>query len=265
MLEAITKVCEEDPTVRFEEDEDTGQRIIRGMGELHLQIIFERLKREFNLKLHAGRPRVTVRETITKQGEANTKIDRLFKMGEKEVTLKARIKASARPNERGTGVSLDFEPHILPEDTRIKADQLEAVRLGAQDSMNGGPIEGAPLVDTYVSIDEIELFGEASSVQALRMCAAQAVRNALLNSGGAKLEPIMQVEVVVPDEYVGTVLGDLQSRHAVITGQNTERGISSLKGECPLSSLLGYMTDLRSRTKGRGTFSMDFLRFDSMG
>ena len=264
MLEAIAKVCEEDPTVRFEEDEETGQRILRGMGELHLQIIFERIQREFNLKLNAGKPRVTMRETVTKSGFADITIDRILKAGEKELHLKARVKASATPNERGGGTHITFEPIILPGDAKIKNDQLEAARLGAQDSTIGGPIEGAPLEDVLIHIDEIELFGEYSSVQALRMCAAQAVRQALVNSGGTKLEPIMRIEVVVPDEYVGNVLGDLQSRNAVITGQDTEMGMSSLLGECPLASLLGYMTDLRSRTKGRGTFSMEFLRFDSM-
>lgn len=264
MLEAIAKVCEEDPTVRFEDDVETGQRILRGMGELHLQIIFERLQREFKLKLNAGRPRVTVRETITKSGSANITIDRILKAGEKEFHLKARVKASAKPNQRGEGTELTFMPKILPGDIKIKPDQLEAAHLGAKDSIIGGPLEGAPLEDVLVQIDEIEIFGENSSVQALRMCAAQAVRQALLDAGGTKLEPIMKIDVVVPDEYVGSVLGDLQSRHAVITGQESTYGTSSLLGECPLESLLGYMTDLRSKTKGRGTFSMEFLRFDSM-
>ena len=96
------------------------------------------------------------------------------------------------------------------------------------------------------------------------MCAAQAVRQALLDAGGIKLEPIMKIEVIAPDEYVGSVLGDLQSRSAVITGQESDFGTTALLGECPLEALLGYMTDLRSKTKGRGTFSMEFLRFDSM-
>lgn len=264
MLEAIAKVCEEDPTVRFEDDEETGQRILRGMGELHLQIIFERLQREFNLKLHAGRPRVTVRETVTRSGSADIKIDRVLKAGEKDLHLKARVKATAGPNGRGEGTTLSFEPTVFPEDVKIKADQLESVELGAKDSIIGGPLEGAPLEDVHVSIDEIELFGETSSVQALRMCAAQAVRQALLDAGGIKLEPIMKIEVIAPDEYVGTVLGDLQSRSAVITGQESDFGTTALLGECPLEALLGYMTDLRSKTKGRGTFSMEFLRFDSM-
>ena len=264
MLDAIAKVCEEDPTVRFEEDEETGQRILRGMGELHLQIIFERLQREFNLKLNAGTPRVTMRETVTQKGASNFIVDRVLKIGEKDLTLKARIQVDVEPNERGGGIELSFAPKILPADIKIKPDQFEAAHMGAKDSLIGGPIEGALLEDVRVSVNEIELFGEKSSVQALRMCAAQAVRQALLNAGGVKLEPIMKVEVVVPDEYVGSVLGDLQSKHAVITGQESDMGSTSLLGECPLASLLGYMTDLRSRTKGRGTFSMEFLRFDSM-
>ncbi len=185
-------------------------------------------------------------------------------MGEKELHLKARVLAHAEPNERGAGTELIFDPKILPPDTRIKAELLEAAELGAKDSVIGGPIEGAPLEDVVVRIEEIELFDDKSSVQALRMCAAQAVRQALIEAGGVKLEPIMKIEVVVPDEYMGSVLGDLQSRHAIITGQDSALGSSSLLGECALEKLLGYMTELRSMTKGRGTFSMDFLRFDSL-
>ena len=263
MLEAIAKVCEEDPTVIFEEDEDTGQRILRGMGELHLQIIFERLQREFNLKLRAGKPRVTVRETIRRKGSADVLLDRTLKAGEKEILLKARAVATAKPNGRGEGVSWEAKPTLLPNGIKLKADQLQAIEMGVQDSLMGGPIEGAPLEDVMVSLDTVEIYEKYSTPQALRIVCAQAVRNALVDANGVKLQPIMKIEVNAPDEYVGAVLGDLQSRNAVITGQDPQMGVTAMIGECSLEKMLGYMSKLRSITKGRGSFTMEFSRFDA--
>jgi elongation factor G len=264
MLEAIAKVCEEDPTVRFEEDEETGQRILRGMGELHLQIIFERLQREFKLKIRAGRPRVTVRETISGSGSATITLDRTIRVGDKELKLKAKAKAVASPNVRGGGIDFTVQPSILPPGSSLSSDQLQAIESGVKDSLMGGPIEGAPLEDVKVQLEEVSLFEGASTPQALRIVAAQAVREALIDAGGIKLQPIMKIEVVVPDEYVGGVQGDLLSRHSIITGQKSSMGATSLLGECPLEKLLGYMTELRSMTRGRGTFTMEFSRFDAL-
>ncbi len=263
MLEAIAKICEEDPTVRFEEDEETGQRILRGMGELHLQIIFERMNREFNLQLRSGRPKVTVRESIQGVGSADETIERTILTGAKDLHLKARCAATATPNERGTGTSYTVTPTILPEGTNLNAAQMEALEEGVKDSMLGGPIAGAPLVDIQISLDTVEIFDKDSTPQALRIAAAQAVRNAIRNGGGLKMQPIMKIEVVVPQEYVGSVLGDLQSKQAMIYNQVPSMDSISLLGECPLESLLGYTTTLRSMTKGRGSFTMEFARFDS--
>ena len=265
MLEALEKICEEDPTVRFVEDEDTGQRILRGMGELHLQILFERIKREFNINLRAGKPRVTVRESIEGEGVANITVDRIIKAGAKDIPLKARAKAIARPAERGSGINPKVEPIIIPAEAKLNVEQLEAIQAGVKDSLMGGPIQGAPLEDVEVELQEVEIFEQGSTAQALRMTVAQAVRQALVNAGGIKMQPIMKIEVVVPDEYVGNVQGDLLSRNAVITGQdNAGIDYTSLFGECALEKLLGYTTELRSMTRGRGSFTMEFSRFDSM-
>ncbi len=264
MMEAIAKICEEDPTVRFEEDEETGQRILRGMGELHLQILFERMNREFNLKLRSGKPRVTVRETIQSTGSADETIERTIATGSKDLHLKARCVATATPTDRGTGCTHTVEPTILPEGSSLNAAQMEAVVEGVKDSMMGGPIAGSPLVDVAVTLDVVETFDKDSTPQALRIAAAQAVRNAIRNGGGAKMQPIMKIEVVVPAEYVGSVLGDLQSKQAMIYDQVPSMDSISLLGECPLESLLGYTTTLRSMTKGRGSFTMEFARFDVM-
>ena len=264
MLEAIGKVCEEDPTVRFEEDEETGQRILRGMGELHLQIIFERLKREFNLSLRAGKPRVTIRESITGKGRSDTLMERNIIAGSKEIHLKARCVVEAVPNERGAGVSHQVQPEILPSGAVLNQAQKEAVEAGVKDSLIGGPLEGNPLVDANVTVRLVELFEKSSTPQALRIATSQAVREALINAGGCKMQPIMKIEVVVPDDCVGSVLGDLQSRQAIITNQHPTLDYMSLLGECPLEHLLGYTTNLRSLTRGRGSFTMEFSRFDSL-
>jgi elongation factor G len=262
MLEVLAKICEEDPTVRFEEDSDTGQRILKGMGELHLQIIFERIEREFGLKVRAGKPRVMTRETIAGPGSSDVTVDRTLRAGEaNELRLHARITAEVAPNERDAGMTIEVEPTILPDGASLSAAQREAIEAGVNDATLGGPSEGAPLQDVHVRLTSVELF-DGSSPQALRIAASQAVREAMLAGGGQVLRPLMAVEVVSPDENLGTVLGDLQSRGATILGQESEMGMSSIQGECPLQALLGYATQLRSITKGRGQFTMDFARFD---
>ncbi len=262
LLEVLGKICEEDPTLRFEEDSETGQRILKGMGELHLQIIFERIQREFGLSVRAGKPRVVSRETIGKPGKADTVLDRLLKMGDEEVPLKAKATATVRPLDRNSGIEQVVEPVIHPEGANLSPAQREALSAGVNDAVMAGPVEGALLQDLAVSLDSVTLFSDGSSPQALRIIASQAVREAIQNAGGQVLRPLMDVEVVVPDENLGTVLGDLQSRSAIIMGQESDMGMTTVRGECPLQALLGYATELRSLTRGRGQFTMEFARFD---
>ncbi|MCK6507180.1 elongation factor G [Myxococcota bacterium] len=263
-LDVMGKVCEEDPTLRFEEDKDTGQRILKGMGELHLQIVFERIAREFGLKIRAGTPRVMSRETVLAKGRGEVDLDRTITFPDgKEVTMRARAVAEVRPLARGEGIKVKVEPRILPEGVVPNADQAIAIRAGAQDSLGGGPLEGAPLQDLDVRVVEVQLYETGSTAQALRIAVAQAVRAALVNAGGCLLQPLMKVEVTVPDENMGAVLGDLQSRKASISGQESDMGTTTISGECPLVGLLGYTTDLRSLTRGRGQFVMEFSRFDA--
>ena len=263
MLEVMGKLCEEDPTLRFEEDPDTGQRVLKGMGELHLQMIFERVQREYGLKLRVGKPTVMTRETISRSAEASFKVDRVLKAGDKEIPLRAVVAVSVRPLPRDAGSEVDVEDYqIRPSGFSLNDEQREAVEDGTRDGITGGPVEGAPLQDVAVRLERVTVFEEGSSAQALRMAAAQAVRAALVEAGGQVLRPLMQIEVVVPDENLGTVLGDLQSRRASISGQESELGMSTIHGTCPLQALLGYTTSLRSITSGRGQFTMEFARFD---
>ncbi len=262
-LDVMGKVCEEDPTLRFEEDEDTGQRILMGMGELHLQIVFERIEREFGLKIRAGRPKVMSRETVRGTGRAEVHLDRTIPLPDgREVVLKARAVAEVEALPRGTGIEWTAEPTILPAGANLNPEQLAAVQSGTKDSLSGGPVEGSPLQDVRARLVEVEVYEEGSTPQALRIAVAQSVRDALEAAGGCLLQPIMLVEVTVPDENMGSVLGDLQSRRAVISGQESDMGMATITGEAPLASLLGYMTELRSLTKGRGQFTMEFARFD---
>ena len=264
LLEVIAKVCEEDPTLKFEEDEETGQRILSGMGELHLIIVFERIEREFGVKVRAGRPRVVTRETILNTGRSDTTLDRLIRLGADETSqLKARVVATATPLERGSEAQCTTSDiTILPEPSQLSRLQEEAVVEGAKDGMGSGPIEGAPLQDVAINIETIELFGDQSSPQALRIAVAQSVREAIRAGSGAVMRPLMKITVVVPNEQMGSVLGDLQARSAMISGTQQDLESATIHGECALQELLGYTTDLRSKTQGRGQFTMEFARFD---
>ena len=262
MLEALGKVEQEDPTIIVEEDDETGERIVKGMGELHLQIVFERLQREFGVNLRVGRPRVVTRETLAGKGRSTGEIDRVIEMGDERTELKAKATANVRGLKRGDGVHVTASPAIRPDGASLSPAQADAIRLGAEDGALAGPLQGAALVDVSVEIESVEVFGPASTPDALRIAVAQAIRNAMHQAGGQLLGPIMKCEVVVPEESMGTTLGDLQSRRAIILDTSTEHGVSTLKVECALARMLGYATELRSLTRGRGQFTTCFERFD---
>ncbi len=261
MLQIMDKILEEDPTLQFTEDEETGQRILRGMGELHLQIVFERIQREFGLELRAGRPHVVSRETIAGSARASGEVNRVFETDERKVELRASAIASAQALQRGAGIERRAEPRVVG-DGSLSVVQAQALRDGVDDALVGGPVKGSPLQDLAVELEQVELFGVASSAQALRIAAAQAVRNAMAEAGGVTLGPIMRIEVVTPEETLGTVLGDLQARQAAVLDSKTAHGMASILAECALERLLGYATGLRSLTRGRGQFTSEFERFD---
>ena len=263
LIEILAKICEEDPTLRFDDDPETGQKVLKGMGELHLQINFERLEREFNLEVNVGKPRVVHRETVRQLAEATGGVDRVIDAGgAAPIELKASCKVRVQPHERGAGIEVTSEPSWLPADAEPSAEQRDAVAQGARDALSGGPVEGSPLEDVQVQVLEVTTHGAASSAQALRIAAAAAVREALVQAGGQLMQPIMSIEVLVPDENMGQTLGDLQSRGATILGQSPEGGFVRIDAECGLSQLIGYTMDLRSNTRGRGQFVMEFNRFD---
>jgi elongation factor G len=263
-LEVLDKLQQEDPTLQLTEDHETGQTLLSGMGELHLQIILERLEREFNLQVRSGRPAVAMRESVSGQATASVLFQPPPDPDEKIEEIKAGVDVTVCANERESGIDIKIEPEIKPEGHTLTPVQQQAIEDGIQMVLISGPLEGAPLDDITVSIDQVELFGRASSADALRAATAKATRQAIRNAGSTLLHPIMSAEIVVPEENLGTVLGDIQSRHGIILGTETWRDSSTINCEVALDKLLGYTTELRSMTQGRGQFSTIFKRFDTV-
>lgn len=261
-LEVLDKIQQEDPTLLLQDDPDTGQRLLRGMGELHLQIVLERLQREFNLKIRSGKPAVALREAITKTATAECLFQPQFDPKSSEHELKARIVVSVTPLERGSGTRIVIEPVIRPEGNKLTQAQLDSIETTLIIALASGPIEAAPLEDIELQVKEIELFGKASTPDALQAAAAKACIKALQQAEPCLLHPIMAAEVVVPEENLGQVLGDLQARLGVIQDTTKWKDTATITCEVALDKLLGYTTDLRSMTQGRGNFSTIFNRFD---
>ncbi len=261
-LEVLDKVQQEDPTLIMEEDKDTGQRLLRGMGELHLQIVLERLQREFNLNIRSGRPAVALRETITKSATADCLFQPLFNNKLHEHEIKARVELRVAPLERGAGRKIIFEPAIKPEGHKLTQLQLDAINDALQLVLTSGPIEAAPLEDLELAVTIVETFGKLSTPDALHAATAKACILAIKQAEPCLLHPIMAAEVVVPEENLGQVLGDLQARLGVIQDTSKWKDTATISCEVALDKLLGYTTDLRSMTQGRGHFSTIFKRFD---
>ncbi len=262
LLEALDKVEQEDPTLKVEEDPETGQRLLRGMGELHLQIVLERLEREFGVSVRSGRPAVAVRETVQASAEADLLFAPPVMSDQRALELRARVSVAVAPRARADGNRVTLEPRILPEGTLLTPVQQQALAQGVRRGLAAGPLQGTPLEDVDVRVLEVELFGPGSTPDALAAAAGRALDKALRSASPALLRPVMACEVVVPQDNQGVVLGDLQARHAVIHASEARGDNVTIDCEVPLDRLLGYATDLRSQTQGRGQFSMQFVRFD---
>ena len=266
LLEVLDKVEQEDPTLRVEEDPETGQRLLRGMGELHLQIVLERLEREFGQQVRSGRPAVAVRETISRQARAEQLHSRPASPDGKQPELSAWAMVEVAPQGRGAGNRVLCDPRLQPEGATLSPEQQQALEAGLQAGLASGVLQGAPVDDVAVTLAGVELFGQQSSADALQAAATRALAKALAEAGPVALHPVMQVDVVIPETNLGTVLGDLQQRRAAIqsttTAQASGDDSASIRCEVALEALLGYTTELRSLTQGRGQYSMQFERFD---
>ncbi len=246
---ALVKLAEEDPTFKTYTDEETGQTIIAGMGELHLEIIVDRLLREFKVEANVGAPQVAYKETIKNTTEQETKYAR--QSGGKGQYGHVRI--TVEPNESGKGYEFlnEITGGVIPK------EYIPAVDQGIQGAMAAGVLAGYPVVDvkvhlTYGSYHEVD-----SSEMAFKIAGSMAFKEAMRKANPILLEPIMKVSVTVPDEYLGNVIGDLTARRGMIQGQENRSGATQVDALVPLASMFGYATDLRSSTQGRGQYSME--------
>jgi elongation factor G len=252
--EALQRLAEEDPTFRVRLDEGTGQTVISGMGELHLDILVDRMLREFNVQANVGKLRVSYRETVTRTSQASVVFDRML-AGKPQY---ARVVLEVSPADMGE--KSRFENMLRPQD--LSPAFVEAVRAGALESLDSGFLAGYPLVGVIVRLVEAESHPESSTEIAFKAAGAQAFRQAVEAADPVLLEPVMDVEVVLPEEFVGEVLGDLNARDANVQMMEARPGGGqAIRAYGPLAKMFGYATDLRSMTQGRGTFTMEFHHY----
>ena len=249
MSVALAKLAEEDPTFRTYTDEETGQTIIAGMGELHLEIIVDRLLREFKVEANVGAPQVAYKETIRKAVDQDTKYAR--QSGGKGQY--GHVKIHVEPNESGKGY--EFVNAVVGG--AIPKEYIPAIDAGIQGAMLSGTVAGYPVVDVKVTLFDGSYHEVDSSEMAFKIAGSMAFKEAMRKADPTLLEPIMKVCVIVPDEYMGDVIGDLNARRGQIQGYEMRSGAQQIDAFVPLAEMFGYATDLRSRTQGRGQYTME--------
>ncbi len=254
MMAALQKLGEEDPTFRTYTDQETGQTIIAGMGELHLEIIVDRLIREFRVEATVGKPQVSYKETILRPVTHETRYVR--QTGGHGQFAHCIIRFE--PNEPGAGYV--FENKIVGG--VIPKEFIPAVDAGIRDALQSGPLGGYEIIDIKATLADGSYHEVDSSDIAFKIAGSLAVKDGLTKDNGVLLEPMMDVEVFVPDEYLGDIVGNLTAKRGKIGGMETSQGGTSIRATVPLSEMFGYATDLRSRTQGRGTFTMQFARYE---
>ncbi|SDU05626.1 elongation factor G [Desulfobacula phenolica] len=251
----LEKFTIEDPTLKVSKDEETGQTILSGMGELHLEIIISRMLKEFKTNVNVGNPQVVYREIVTAKAKGSAVFER-------EISGKshyASVSISLSPLNRGEGVT--FESKVTQE--QVPEQYIPAIEKGIRESLDGGYLKGYPLVDVAIVLEDGG-FDERSSELAFSVGASMACKDALEKASLGLLEPIMEVEVFVPDAHMGDAISDLNARGGKVESINPKAGIQVVKAVVPLAKMFGYSTALRSASQGRGTFSMQFSRFDKV-
>ena len=245
---ALAKLAEEDPTFKCYTDEETGQTIIAGMGELHLEIIVDRMLREFRVEANVGKPQVAYRETITKTAESDTKYSR--QSGGKGQYGHVKIRIEPNP-EKG----FEFVNNIVGG--AIPKEYFNAIEAGIKGAMLSGVLAGFNVVDVKVTLFDGSYHEVDSSEMAFKIAGSMAFKEAMRKGDAVLLEPIMKVTVITPDDYLGDVIGDLNSRRGQIQGMDARHGVQQVNSFVPLSEMFGYATDLRSKTQGRGQYTME--------
>jgi elongation factor G len=254
---AIQRLSDEDPTFRVHTDEETGQTIIEGMGELHLEILVDRMKREFKVEANVGKPQVAYRETITK---AVDRIDYTHKKQTGGSGQFAKVQIAIAPNA-GAETEGGYEFVNKITGGRIPREYIPSVDQGCQDAMENGVLAGYPMVDVQVTLLDGAYHDVDSSELAFKLAGTQAFKEGARSAGPVILEPMMSVEVTTPEDYMGDVIGDLNSRRGQIQTMDERHGARVVKALVPLSEMFGYVGDLRSRTQGRASYSMEFASY----
>jgi len=250
---ALVKLAEEDPTFKTYTDDETGQTIIAGMGELHLEIIVDRLLREFKVEANVGAPQVSYKETIKNSADITHRFSR--QSGGKGQFAEVSIKVE--PNESGAGYV--FEDQI--KGGAIPREYIPAVDQGIQGAMQAGVVAGYEVVDIKVSLYDGKFHEVDSSEMAFKICGSMAFKEAMQKAHPILLEPIMKVVVTAPENYMGDVIGDLNSRRGQIVTTDIQNGAVKIESSVPLGEMFGYATDLRSKTQGRANYSMEPSHF----
>jgi elongation factor G len=255
LAQSLAKLAEEDPTFRVHTDEETGQTIIAGMGELHLEVIVDRLLREFQVEANIGRPQVAYRETATKSVD---KVDARFVRQTGGRGQYGHVVIDVIPNERGAGYEFENSIH----GGSIPREYIPAVDSGIREALESGIVAGYPVVDLKVELKDGSYHDVDSSEMAFKVAGSMAIKDALAKAAPVLLEPVMAVEVVTPDDFMGDVMGDLSSRRGHIDGMEPRGNAQVVKASVPLAEMFGYATDLRSRTQGRASYTMQFKAYE---
>jgi elongation factor G len=255
LTSALARLADEDPTCRIKVDQETGQTIISGMGELHLEILIDRLEREFNVDAHVGKPQVSYRETITKSKFEYYELNQII--GGKNQYAKVGIFIKPIEPLKGTEININIPPNSL-----IPNEFINAAKQGIIETCGSGIMSGYPLIGVNVEIRELAFREDESTEMAFKNAGSMAFKNACANCEPVILEPVMKIEVVVPQEYMGAVINDLNSRRGTISGIMTRKDAQVINGIVPLSEMFGYATALRSLTQGRAVHTMQFERYE---
>jgi elongation factor G len=247
---ALHRLAQEDPSFRVSVDHESGQTIIKGMGELHLDIIVDRMRREFNVEANVGAPQVAYRETVSKRAD----VDYTHKKQTGGSGQFARVKMTIEPNEQGKGY--EFLNKVVGGN--VPKEYIPGVSKGVQSVVDAGVLAGFPILDVKVTLTDGAYHDVDSSVMAFEIAGRAAFREGALKAAPKLLEPIMKVEVVTPEDYVGGIIGDLTSRRGQVRGQESRGNASIISAMVPLANMFGYVNNLRSMSQGRAQFTMQF-------
>ena len=252
---ALAKLAEEDPTFKVSTNQETGQTLIAGMGELHLEIIVDRMKREFKVEANVGKPQVAYRETIT----GNSDVEEKYAKQSGGRGQYGHVKIKVEPNhDKGYEFINEITGGAIPR------EYIPAVDKGIQEALEAGVVAGYPVQDVKVTLYDGSYHEVDSSEMAFKIAGSMAIKKAMRAASPVLLEPIFKVEITTPEEYMGDVIGDLSSRRGNVAGMNDRNGAKIIAGQAPLSEMFGYATDLRSKTQGRASYSMEFEKYEQV-